>query len=309
VKSLLLKSLILFIPLLIFCCCLESQLGKIRNSYNYKKECLDRQADSIEILILGSSQANEGINPNFIKARAFNLANMSQSLYYDTKLALKAADRLPHLKYVIITLSYFSFGYEISDGIESWKDYYYSQFWGIDRPELPLLDLRRYSKVALYSPGKSLMYMADHFKTDMAPNLSDKGYLKIEKPGDVSEVNDSLGFRRVKFHDLYWRDKRVPQNIACVEELIAALKKRSVVPILVTMPVYETYAKFANKDRMRNNDSIIQSICARYDCAYYDYFQDKRFELKDFHDNDHLNNVGAEKMSRIIDREILKNPE
>jgi len=77
--------------------------------------------------------------------------------------------------------------------------------------------------------------------------------------------------------------------------------------LIVTAPVFSTYSKFADKGKLRLNDSIIRCICSKYGCKYFDYFTDKRFEKEDFLDNDHLNFIGAEKFSRMINEEVLQN--
>ena len=305
-RPLLIKTACLFTPLLLFCYFLEVRLDKVVNNYSFKKACLEDRLDSIQVLVLGSSQATEGINPAFFSEYGFNLANMSQSLFYDTRLALKYIDRMPKLKYAIITLSYFSFGYQISDGIEGWKDYYYSQFWGIDFPELGVLDLRRYSKLALYTPLQSLIYFRKGFKVPLDSEFKSNGYLKIDMIGNDLNINDSLGRKRVKFHDKYFREDRVAGNVKDLETLIRAFKKKNVTPVLLTTPVFPTYSKFADEHRLLMNDSIINKLCSENGCRYYNYFLDKRFIKTDFVDNDHLNFMGAEKFSRIIDEEVIK---
>jgi hypothetical protein len=93
-KKFFLKLLCLLVPLLLFFIYLEFNLGKIPNSYSFKRECLEKRLDSIEVLVLGSSQVTYGINPNYFKLKGFNLSNISQSLYYDTRLTLKYVDKI-----------------------------------------------------------------------------------------------------------------------------------------------------------------------------------------------------------------------
>jgi hypothetical protein len=117
------KLLIFLIPIFIILGFFELGLRGIPNSYNTKRAYYENQLDTIEILVLGSSQALEGINPEFFERKGFNLSNVSQSFYYDSQLTLKYIDQMKRLKCVIITVSYFSLWYQIYDIKESWRDY------------------------------------------------------------------------------------------------------------------------------------------------------------------------------------------
>ncbi len=302
----LLKLLYLIIPLVLFFIYLEYNLGRIPNSYSFKRECFEKRLDSIQVLVLGSSQVTYGINPDYFSLRSFNLSNISQSLYYDTRLTLKYVDKMPNLKYVIINVSYFSFGFQLADGIEKWRDYYYSQFWNINFTELDKFDLKKYSKVFLYSPPIALSYMKQGFNVNLIGDYMSDGYLKMDTTGNYKNIGDSLGYQRVSFHDKLYRESRFMDNQKDLELLVSELKKRNITPVIVTPPVLSTYFKFVNQEKLKRNHDVINEICLKYQCKYFDYFTDNRFMQRDFHDNDHMNFIGAEKFSRIINEEILK---
>ena len=99
------------IPLLVLVGYFEFRLNEVTNSFNFKRRHLEDQLDSIQLLVLGSSQATYGIDPDYFSVRAYNLSNPSQSIYYDTRLTLSYLSRLPQLEYVVIPISYFSLGY------------------------------------------------------------------------------------------------------------------------------------------------------------------------------------------------------
>ena len=300
------KSFCLIIPLFLFLFYLEYKLGKIQNSYSFKRQHLEKQLDSIEVLVLGSSQVTYGINPEFFRLNGFNLSNISQSLYYDTRLTLNYIDKMPKLKYVIISISYFSFGFQTIDGIEAWRDYYYSQFWDINFPEIQCYDLKRYSKIFLYTPKMSLSYCKYGFNIHLIENFKPNGYLWVDTANNKLNISDSLGCQRVLFHNTYYKDSRVAENQKDLELLVSELKKRNVIPVLVTLPVFSTYSKFADKSVLRKNNDYINYICKKYACDYFNYFSDVRFVQGDFKDNDHLNFVGAQKFSKIVNDEILE---
>ena len=70
-----------------------------------------------------------GVNPNFFSFYGFNLSNVSQSLYYDTRLTLNYIDKMPKLKVIIMSIGYFSFRYQLSKSSEAWREDYYYTYW------------------------------------------------------------------------------------------------------------------------------------------------------------------------------------
>jgi len=285
---------------------MEYNLAKIPNSYSYKRKCLESRLDSIEVLVLGSSQVTYGINPEYFSIKGFNLSNISQSLYYDSRLTLKYVDRMPKLKYVLINVSYFSFGFQLIDGVEAWRDYYYSQFWDVNFNEISRFDLKRYSKLFLYTPRASLAYLKHGFQIDLTEGYKPNGYFMVDTAKNSLNISDSLGYRRVMLHNKIYKEFRVKENENDIELLINELKKRNIKPVIVTPPVFSTYYKFADKAQMKRNRDAINSICKKYKCNYFNYFCDNRFVQRDFRDNDHMNFIGAEKFSKIINNEILE---
>jgi hypothetical protein len=304
-KKFFLKTLFFIVPLILLLFYVDNGLNEVINSFNYKKTCLEHRLDSIEILVTGSSQAAYGINPDFFDKEVFNLSTPSQSLFYDTRLVLKYVDRMPALKYVIINVSYFSFDYQVLDGTEKWRDFYYSQFWNVKYPEVNSLDIRNYSKIALYGPDSSFLYWMHGFNVNLANQLSKNGYLRMDTLNNSLSINDTLGYRRVKAHDYNNSERNFEENSRTLKVLIKTLKKKSIIPVIVTPPVFLTYSKFINRERWERTKRKINEICSSERIRYYDYFTDSRFIKQDFLDNDHLNFVGAKKFSTILNKEVL----
>lgn len=305
-KRLLLRVSLFFIPILILAVVFEYYLGRIPNTYNVKRHNLENQLDSIEVLVLGSSQAVFGINPTYFSQKGYNVSNTSQSLFYDKELILKYIDKTPNLKYVLITFSYFSLGSQVIDGIEPWRDFYYYQFWDVKYSGVSRWEFKLYSKTFLYTPKNALLYASKRFKVDLSTNLARNGYQFRDTVANYSEISDSLGRERVNIHNRYYFEKDVEENKATLEQIVAAIKERGVTPIIVTPPVYKTYAAYCDKARLNSNTRFINSLCKKYGCQYFNYFEDTRFTIRDFSDNDHLNFVGAEKFSKILDAEAIQ---
>ncbi|MBK6345997.1 MAG: hypothetical protein IPF68_08660 [Bacteroidales bacterium] len=212
-KKFFFRSLYLILPLILVMLYMEVNLAKIPNSYSYKRLCLEKQLDSIEVLILGSSQALYGLNPDDFTYRTFNLSDISQDLYYDHQLVMKYLDKMPSLRYAIISISYFSFGYSVTDGAEAWRIYYYSQFWDIKHPEADVMELKRISKFFLYTPNTSLLLLLNGFKANYTDHLGNNGYFSAAARKDTTgQISDSSGRKRVELHNSLIRENRIAQN-------------------------------------------------------------------------------------------------
>ena len=108
----------------------------IPNSYVYKREYMETHKGEIKTLILGSSNAYDGLNPSELPA-AFNLANSSQTLEDDARLLEKYIDGMDSLETVIIGLGYHSLG----EAQETHRRTYYTIYMDL----YPRWPLSRYS--------------------------------------------------------------------------------------------------------------------------------------------------------------------
>jgi hypothetical protein len=98
VKRFFLKILALGIPFALFLGAYEFRASQVHpNSFSVKKALLERQAQDVEVLVLGSSHAYFDVLPELLGRPAFNLADVSQSLFYDRALLKKYLGRMPSL--------------------------------------------------------------------------------------------------------------------------------------------------------------------------------------------------------------------
>ena len=299
------KAILLIIPICLLLVFVEYKLKQIPNSYNRKRAYLEDQLDSINVLVLGSSQSLHDINPEYFSCQGFNLSDVLQSLFYDTNLTLKYIDRMKKLKCVIVSISYFSFWSQMHDGIEGWRDYFYAHFWGVRYPELKWYDAKTISLIMLYTPQSTLEYAEHFFKIDLSNKLNRNGWLKIDTIPNNPNINEISGKERVEFHDKNRLAFRFNEIYSELEYFVQECKKRQIDVVFITTPVLPTYYKYTNPEINKKNSDAIQKLCKEYNCQYYDYFRDDRFTNRDFYNNDHMNFIGAEKFSKILNDDII----
>lgn len=302
-----LKLSVIFIlagSLIVYC---EIRLRDIPNSYSVKKILFEKQLDSLQVLVLGNSQPLYGIDPKYFDLKGFNLANSSQSLYYDKEITLKYLDRMPKLKIVIIPVSYFSMWSDLYTAYEDWRDAFYL-IWDVKSNNPHTFDIRRISYIALYGPTYTQNLLKKNFSNVEVDNPADNGR-GICPPGYSFPLVDKSGKERVKVHDDMMHDDLLDKNIKYLKEFITSLKKRNILPVLITTPVYKTYYDNMNPKKEEINEDVLNKLSKNFNIRYLNYLKDSRFDSTDYANNDHLNDKGIEKYSKILNEEIIKQTE
>jgi hypothetical protein len=308
------KLLLFLLPLLTFLGYAEVRLRQIPNGYRNKRASLERQLDSVEVLVLGSSHAYYGVDPNCLSLRTYNLAYVFQSPYYDTRLVLKYLDRMPRLRLVLMDVNYISLWYELADTKESWRDYFYYHFWGIRYRNLARFDPMMVSYVALYTWKATLGYAKRNFSPTcdplpygFAPACCPNGF--GNDPTDTTTrpelVRNRWGSVRVQCLDSMIKASHLSENIADLDTMLQELERRHIRVAFVTLPVHECFSRCLSPTINLRTEQIIDSLCVKYGCRRADYRSDGRFVAGDFRDGDHLNFRGAEKFSRILNQDVV----
>ena len=285
---------------------LEMRLLKIQNIYNKKRTDLERQLPDIEVLILGASHAFCDLDPAYFSYRAFNLASVHQSEYYDSELEAIYAGKMPRLKLAIISADFSSFFIELHETKEEWRDYYYYQFWNIRYPGLPLLDARKFSKLALYGPGRLVdSVISSGFNIDLTYTLQPNGWAAYRLPTEYP-VNDSTGKHQMNIAYKNFTREKMATVSGYMENMIKDLRSRNIEVAIISFPVFHTYSDNCPGQIIAMEDSTIKEFCNHYNCKYYNYSHDQRFTLADYADNDHIRKSAVPRFSKIVDTEILQ---
>jgi DltD protein len=292
---------LLALPIGVLIVYLEVNLLKIPNSYNVKRANFEEDIDKIQTLVLGSSQVLNAVNPTFLDKKAFNLANTSQSYYYDINLTERYLDKMLQLKTICVGVAYFSFFSQMEDLDEEWRTFYYDYFWGISCPHTEGgIDARKYSLIALYGNWTTIKYASKNWKINEAPLLKSNGFMPKDTVSFYGEINDSTGHGRFLVHQNEKREGRRKEIENDLSQFVEKLHQRNIKVVFFSTPLYKTYSQYLNKTELTENTQFIESLCTKYNFKYWNFSNDSRFLITDFANNDHLNERGAEKFSRIL---------
>ena len=186
---------------------------------------------------------------------------------------------------------------------ENWRDYYYLQHFGIRYKQLASFSLNNYSIFAVYQPKHSFNLALHHFEDADATTILPNGY----QPKYIQEtINDSIGLARVMVHNqenFVYRRKEIESDL---DDFVKQLTDKKIKIVFVTTPVFTSYSKYCDKKIIKANTDFINALCSKYNCKYYNFFEDTRFAKEDFFDNDHLKNIGANKLTHFINDTLTK---
>lgn len=298
VKKFFVRAAIFFLPLILIFTVLEFYARSLPTSYSLKKDYLLEISQEAEILVLGSSRAFFGINPDYFSRLGFNLANVAQTFFYDKELIVGNLEAFPALRCVLIETSDFSLGYQLADSPAEWRDYYYWHFWGIKYPGLEK-DSRFFSRVMLFTPNKIFDFLLGGAP---ALEISKRGWQPFEGLNILAEENAR---QRVFNNQEIVKDDNYLENIGYLNELLSVLEKRGIRAAVASAPVHRNYSRFVDPAISRKNSEVWENLCDEGRCRVFDFAADSRFGDDDFADSDHLNPAGAEKFSRILDKEVF----
>jgi hypothetical protein len=301
-KRFLVKTFISIIPLGLFFLVTEYKLRKRETIYSVQKASLDQNLNRIETLVLGSSHAFYGINPEYLMPNSFNLAAPGQDFYFDYQLLVKYIDSLVALKAVILPVSYHSFynSLEFSSADDNRVDFYYhvhkikaskKHSAVLSNIRLSSYGIRRGTYFA-FLEKKNIKLTKGH----LSYQSDELSILNTTDPASViNNINDYHKIMNTEF--LTW-------NTKWLNESIKLLLKKGIVPILITTPVFKTHSNNLDPKYAKGMQELTRLICKQHNLTYFNLMKSKQFNEKDFYNANHLNGSGAIKLSNILGNRI-----
>lgn len=281
------------------------------NEYSYKRAYVEEHINDIRCLLLGNSHIANALKPNLLGNDVFNMATLGRDIVYDIDLAKRYVPQMKRLEFLIIPLEYNQFYFDrqkdnpgekgkLSGLGESRKCMYY-KYMGIR------VDGFWYWSEILNS---KLDYMSRFLKNDK----------------DAVEC-DSLGYRgnNILNRKYNWKDWLLPKIVDTTIDanrekqkllfsryctLAELANAQGAKLVLLATPMYKTYNNSTNPVVIREMKSFVANLKQKYpNVEYFDYSRDKRFVDEDFWDSSHLNDIGANKFSKIVKEEVLSSLE
>lgn len=299
-KNFIIKLIFTFIlPLFLLLFAVEWCLRSIPNDYKFKDKMITAKCDSIKVLSFGSSHGHYGIRPDCMSLPAFNIGMPSQSVKYDHFLFYKFIDRCPNLRYVILPVSYFSLTSELEVGAGWAHAKGYSIYMGYDEYKFsPIYNFELINK-------EKYLGLVKMIGRDLTFVTCDSlGWGCKREYGDQKPNFTSFASNTVQYHSENI-GASIETNVGRLVDIIKTCAERDIKVILLTTPTHESYYSLLDSAHL----ALTVQTCERLDAdfsntTYLNLLKDSSFVDEDFYDPDHLNTIGAAKLTKMLDEYI-----
>ena len=235
---------------------MECVAEAIPNSYTYKRDYMEQHGAQIRILILGSSNAYDGLNPSVL-LNAFNLSNSSQTLEDDYRLLAKYIDSMDSLQMVIIGMGYSALGASTEINRRTYYTLYmdlYPRWWPISKysfevcnPEKLMKKIIKYAVSRDVTRCDSLGQRVGHTK-----EAALSGTEWWNKDVDALVENDKMSVNRL------WGVIDVNYRFLC--QMVDMCNAHNVQPVIVQMPVMEEYKRKLPVEQVALMNDVLLSL-------------------------------------------------
>lgn len=243
------------LPVLIVAVVMEIAGEAIPNSYTYKRDYIEQHGAEIRTLILGSSNAYDGLNPSVLP-KAFNLANSSQTLEDDYRLLAKYIDSMDSLQTVIVGLGYHSLGVTKEEHRRTYYTIYMDLYprWPISKysfevcnPEMLMKKIIKYAVSRDVTRCDSLGQRVGHTREAAQSGAEwwNKDVLSLVE-------NDKLQIADCRLE--------IEENTRYLHAIVDLCNAHNVQPIIVQMPVMEEYKRLLPVEQVALMDDVLQSL-------------------------------------------------
>ncbi|WP_297514481.1 hypothetical protein [Flavobacterium sp.] len=302
-KQFLVKSLWFLLPVLFFFTAVEIYIRNSENAFITKAKYFQKNIEKVEVLVLGSSHNQNGVNPKFFRSKTANLSYGSQDIQIDSALFFSNVKQMKNLKKVVFELDYHRLDIENEPAFYRFPWYY--MYYGIEVQPVKFIN-----KISLYSSNVDFFntIILDQFSSNYKPQvINEFGFVEANYSNDFLDFKydanqiEATAKERLKSRHKELSAENFNRNAGRIQSMIAYCKANKIELYFFSSPLYKTYIenKIPQKDQKVKN--YIQKLITDEKINYYNFENTSRFVLYDFSNDDHLNAKGAEKYSKLID--------
>jgi len=299
------KIIIISLPIMVVALLMEILLRNTPNDYLFKKEYLDKNSSEIETLILGSSHSFYGFNPTYFTSKTFNASHISQSLNYDFEILQKYQSNFENLKAIVLPISYFTLFGKLEADSESWRVKNYIIYYEMNTSK-SFIDHSEFLGNSIYV---SLKRLISYYILEKSPiSCTELGWGKkhksenaidLIKSGRAASLRHSKNINDIKYKTIF------KENVFILSSIVKWCKDRNIKLVLLTPPAFTTYRQNLNAEQLKTTIETTSKIDSlNNNCTYLNLLYDVNFIAKDFYDADHLSEIGAAKLSTLINEKV-----
>lgn len=278
----------------------EALVRHYPNSYRFKSQWMEANAQRVSTLILGGSHTYYALKPDMLGDSVFSLANVTQHPEYDYWLLEKHIERMPHLRTVIMPVDESNaFDPPLEDGDEWHRCTYYHIYMGYPKHKnnpkysfelsnITAFNLKLWPAVKYAAIGESALDCdSTGFGCNyVTPATFDIGYMERNAATTYARHSHTAATIEYNTHYLY--------------KIAALCCERNIKLVLLTTPMWDKYLEQYDPSVFNTIHRVAGKCVSQYGADYRDYMRDERFRGVDFHDASHLSRQGAEKFTTIV---------
>ena len=294
--------------------------------YNYLTNAIEEsKSEGTESIVVGNSYPLTGIDASILDLNSVSMALSSQDLYYSYKLAELVINNNENIKRCIIGGGYYLVYHDMSrskneDAINRVKNVYYPILK--DKHNSETVDIIKIPELKQYTDNKVIRYIFDLDYLDKYFNKliykSNKKYFNENMPREENNMLAGISLDNISEDDKYrLGEARASQHnklskyvkttddyMRIFADFINFLESKGIEIVIVIFPNTKYYNKFLDKKYENEFYRIIDTFKDKK-FKLIDFSREGGFEEKDFIDFDHMSELGANKITNMINN-ILK---
>ena len=275
--------------------------AQLPSVFKVNEAYIQQEQNQFETLVLGSSQMQSAVNPEWLDSPTLNLASGDQHHDTDFKL-LKGIQgkNLSNLKTIVLEVSYSHFELP-HNGPNFWKHSLYLKYYDINTFERSTYFKDRLLYLA--NPRFFSERINEHF-------IQKQGFTDFNAFGFNTENYEGqfkvLGYDEEKIAKVpNFKINTKPNayifktNTALFIEMLDFLVEKNFKVIIAKLPMYKTYPARRNLDILKRRDSVLASVLQKYPNTQLLDLENNTtdFNVNDYWNQSHLNPDGAKKFT------------
>lgn len=283
------------------------------NRYYLENALLKARTQKVKNIFTGSSYGLYGIDDHVLGTDGINLSLHSQDLYYSTKGIYEVWKDNKNVKNIILCIGYYYFFSDLSKTQNSEEIRKVSTtYWPVFRDahncfimpaeESTLFKSEIFDIVKMFRQY-SLSEFQKGYWNDKRKRQAWASKLWKDKTKnwvDLSETEkDQAGQERATLHNKNRkRESTLRENTRLFEEFVSFCSQNQINLLVVVTPASRYYRTYADKEFEEIFYRILNGMDG--DIHVLDLYENNVFVEEDFNDMDHLNDLGADKMTSMV---------
>lgn len=276
------------------------------NTFKMKSDYVQNNKDNIELFILGSSQNNKAINPEFLDFITASLANDGSTVNIDYLIFEEYYSKFPQLKVVIFEISYHSLE-EIKPN--NWnKNHLFLKFYNVNNYNRnPPLSERL---LFLSNPKEYLKkYLTPESKQE-DNKFNQFGYiLNSSSRFEKYNYNKDL-IKKTSFNE-YLKGRHQVENLnfytvntSLLNKAIETCLKNNIKVVLLSPPKYYLYNNHLNKKRAERRNYFLKKYSNIQNIYIWNLEKKYEYNPNYFLNEDHLNYYGSKQFTTLLNHKL-----